>query len=508
MGWWSRRAAQVSSSLKAKLVLLIVAILALAIGAAPWGEISLQEWQLLQVYEQELRAFAEMFRNAVVVACMITQRREAVQGILEEIGRRPYFRAVRIFDTAGVIGYSAHREERGQKLGERVLARYVGHPDPIVETDGEGAIYTLVQPMFNTQDCVSCHPADRKVLGILQVSLSLDPMRAQIGSLRRSASLATVVALVLVAAGVWLSLSFLVDEPLQGLVKVMEEAKGGNLAARAPVASEDELGQLAAHFNDMISRLEKANREIERYHQEQLARADRLATIGEMAAGMAHEIRNPLTGIAGALSVLSRGFRADDPRQEVVRETRLLIDRLNRSVESILHYARPVPPQFQSVQLDAVVASVLPLAESEARKAAVRLRCEPEKSTAVGAAPLLVWADPHQLQQVLLNLVLNAIQATPVGGEIAVRTHMCLQGEQGSGCACLEVEDTGKGMSESEVAKAFQPFFSTKPGGTGLGLPIAKQIIEQHGGRISIASTPGKGTRVRIELPHQNPEGG
>jgi len=119
----------------------------------------------------------------------------------------------------------------------------------------------------------------------------------------------------------------------------------------------------------------------------------------------------------------------------------------------------------------------------------------------------MVWADPHQLQQVLLNVVLNAIQATPVGGQIAVRTDVCL-GQEGGGCACLEVEDTGKGMSEAEIAKAFQPFFSTKASGTGLGLPIAKQIVDQHGGRISIASTPGRGTRVRIELPHQNPVGG
>jgi len=366
--------ARVSSSLKVKLVLVIVAILGLAIGAAPWGAIALQERQLLRAYERELRALADVFRNAVVVACMVTQRREAVQGVLEEIGGRRYLKVVRIFDTAGVIGYSSQREERGERLTESALARYVGHADPVVESDGEGATYTLVQPMFNGPDCASCHPRDRKVLGILQVSMSLEPMRVQIASLRRSASLATAIALVLVGVGVWLSLTFLVDEPLQGLVKVMEEAKNGNLAARVPTASDDELGQLAAHFNDMIAKLEEAHREIERYHQEQLARADRLATIGEMAAAMAHEIRNPLTGISGALSVLSRGFAAGDPRHEVVRETRLLIDRLNRAVESILHYARPVPPQFQCVELDAVVASVMPLAESEARKAGVRLR--------------------------------------------------------------------------------------------------------------------------------------
>jgi len=218
-----------------------------------------------------------------------------------------------------------------------------------------------------------------------------------------------------------------------------------------------------------------------------------------MAAAIAHEIRNPLTGISGALSVLSRDFSADDPRREIVRQTRLLIERLNNTVEDILHYSRPSSPQFQSVKLDDIVDRSLSLAEGEAKKAGIQIVREPA-SDANGAASAMVSADPHQIQQVLLNLILNAIQASAAGAQIAVRTRISAD-DGAPALATVEVEDHGKGMTPEEAAQAFQPFFSTKAHGTGLGLPIARQILEQHHGRISLRSTPGAGTCVQVQLP-------
>jgi signal transduction histidine kinase len=286
---------------------------------------------------------------------------------------------------------------------------------------------------------------------------------------------------------------------LQRLVEVMERAAQGDFSARAQTRQKDEIGQLARRFNDMIAKLQIAQEELQRYHHEQLARAERLATIGEMAAAIAHEIRNPLTGISGALSVLSRGFPNDDPRREIVRETHLLIDRLNKSVQEILVYSRPAQPQLQAVNVDDVVNRALLLVEGAAQKAKVDIIRQSAADSGAAALPT-VPADPHQIQQVLMNLVLNAVQATPAGGRVSIRTYLSRDHDRAD-CACIEIEDNGKGMTSEEAAKAFQPFFSTKTEGTGLGLPIAKQIVEQHGGRISLDSTSGKGTCVRVELP-------
>ncbi len=501
--------AAVGSSLKLKLILLMVAILALTIGIAPWGAIKMQERQLLEVSRERLRSLDEMLRKTIITTCILTGKQESVQEMLESVTTHPDLDAashrdiesVRLFDTKGVIHYSSRREERGRRLSATELSRFYGKADPIIVTGSGGSmVHTLVRPLFNQHECFSCHSPAQKILGLLQVSVSIDRMERQLAGLRKSALVATLLTLGVIVIGIWLSLTFLVDQPLQQLVDVMTRAEHGDLGARAEIRNSDELGRLARHFNEMISKLDGAQQELERYHQEQLARADRLASIGEMAAAIAHEIRNPLTGISGVLSVLSRDFPDDDPRREIVRQTHLLIDRLNKTVEDLLHYSRPSLPQFQAVRLADVIGRALSLVEGEAAKARVGIVREAAPESSDDTESLTVNADPPQLQQVLINLILNAIQASPARAQIRVRTY-AHKNDGGQTLACVEVEDSGKGMTPDEAVKAFHPFFSTKAQGTGLGLPIAKQIVEQHHGRIALRSTPGKGTCVRVELP-------
>jgi signal transduction histidine kinase len=498
MGVRTRIVTTVGSSLKLKLILLVVLILALTVGIAPWGAIEMHEHQMLVDSGEHLQILQDVLQT--LVANMLVGNRHPIQNLLEAIGAHQDIKTLRIFDTDGVVHFSAHPTEVGTRLSPAELRRYQGLPDPVTVTREGGDIAQMVlQPVFNRPACFKCHPAEHKILGFLQLSASLTDLHQQVAALRRSALAATLISLGVVVLGVWLALTLLVDQPLQRLVAVMGRAERGDLSVRADVPNSDELGQLARHFNDMVTKLQAAQAELERYHQEQLARADRLATIGEMAAAIAHEIRNPLTGISGALSVLSRDFSADDSRREIVRQTRLLIERLNNTVEDILHYSRPSSPQFQTVKLDDIVDRSLSLAEGEARKAGIQIVRAPA-SDANGAVAAMVSADPHQIQQVLLNLILNAIQASAAGAQIAVRTHTSADdGEPAR--AVVEVEDHGKGMTPGETAQAFQPFFSTKAHGTGLGLSIARQIVEQHHGRLSLRSTPGVGTCVRVDLP-------
>jgi two-component system NtrC family sensor kinase len=296
-----------------------------------------------------------------------------------------------------------------------------------------------------------------------------------------------------IAWSIWMALTYFVDQPLQQLVQAMGRVEEGELGTRVHSRSTDELGRLTRHFNKMISKQESAQRDIERLHKEQMARADRLATIGAMAAAIAHEIRNPLTGIRGALSVLSRGLPDEDPRRLIVRETNLVIDRLNKSVEDILDYARPSLPQLQTIELGEVVDRTLSLLEGESREAGIELVKESVAGGGREDDKATVNVDPQQIQQVLVNLILNAMHATRAGGRIFIRTRPVTEGGRPNG-ACIEVEDHGEGMTSEAVEKAFQPFFTTKAKGTGLGLAIARQIVEQHHGRISLRSVRGEGT--------------
>ncbi len=503
MSFLRRLSAAITGSLKLKLTFCIVALLGLTIGIAPWIALRIQERQLLDASADRLLALHQMLERTIVDTCMATASDDAVQKMLEAVSTHRNFEAVRLFDTHGLIRHSSRPQERGQRLDFEDFARFVGQPEPVVlHPPGGPVIQTLVRPMFNGPECVNCHNAKDKVLGVLQVSVSIEPMWERLTRLKRWALGATALTLVVLIIGVWTFLTLFVDRPLQHLVAVMGSADQGNLGVRAEVRHRDELGRLADHFNAMLARLQTAQTELAQYHQDQLAHADRLATIGQMAAAIAHEIRNPLTGISGALSVLGRGFPEDDQRRDVIRQSQLLIERLNKTVEDILVYSRPSPPKLQRVRLDEVVARACSLVASEANKARIQIQQE-----TLDAATLWVDADPQHLQQLVVNLVFNAIHASPAGSEVHVRAYAATD-DGGAECVRIEVEDRGKGMKPEDLEKAFTPFFSTKAQGTGLGLPIAKQIVKRHGGTITLRSTLGVGTCVQVDLPPQPPPAG
>lgn len=494
-----RTAAFIGTSLKLKFILIVIVMLASTIGLAPWTAIMMHERHLLDASGQRLSAVWKMVDESIVTTCVLTGDREALQKLFEAMRGYHNIDLARLFLPDGHIIYSSFPLDRDVSHSE--VERYSGHPEPLILTDSAGvSTHTLARPIFVEPNCVSCHGAQDRLLGILQVSIPLRETFDQLGALRRWAWLATLVTLVVITIGIWGSLTVLVDRPLQQLLTTIAQAAGGDLHTRTKLRRADELGRLGERLNDMIMRLESAQNEVARYHGQQLARADRLATIGQMAAALAHEIRNPLTAIKGVLSVLSRDLPENDSRMNFVQKTLELIDRLDKSVENVLQYSRPSPSQFKAVSLRNVIDSTLAFARGQAKKARVQIEHAACGDPACSDAPSSVTADAHQLQQVLMNLVLNAIQATPAQGTIWIRTCTTVDPD-GRRFACILVEDNGKGMAPEELGQAFDPFFSTKANGTGLGLPIAKQLIEQHGGRVSVESEAGRGTCVRVEIP-------
>jgi signal transduction histidine kinase len=222
---------------------------------------------------------------------------------------------------------------------------------------------------------------------------------------------------------------------------------------------------------------------------ENMKRAERLFAVGQLSAGLAHEIRNPLASIDGAAGILERNPDAVPQRSECLSIIRKECDRLNRLLTNFLEFARPRPPHYQDVAPATVLDSVIDLALHAISRRHVTLRKE-----VAGELPLLE-CDPEQLKQVLLNLVINAIQATDGQGEILLRA--CRQNDK----VLIQVKDEGCGISAENLDRMFDPFFTTKPNGTGLGLSVAHQIVEQHGGLLTAENNGDRGMTFSLWFP-------
>jgi signal transduction histidine kinase len=304
--------------------------------------------------------------------------------------------------------------------------------------------------------------------------------------------------IVILAAGGAVAICFvtlivllvLIERPLEELKRVIGRVSKGDLGARVDFAKRnDDVGQLGQQFNEMIRQLEENRTEIERLHQGEMARAEHLATIGELAAGLAHEIRNPLAGIAGVVEVMGRELPQASSSRTVLPEVQSEIQHIQAILNDLLAYARPRPPEFHPADLNATVEQAVFLARQQVRTTPIEITLEPDNRL-----PRILH-DPVQVQQVILNLLLNGIQAITKQGKIAVALRR--EGEY----AVVRIRDNGKGISREALPKIFKPFFTTRKEGTGLGLPLAKGIVESHQGRIEVTSEPAGGAQFEVWLP-------
>jgi signal transduction histidine kinase len=251
-----------------------------------------------------------------------------------------------------------------------------------------------------------------------------------------------------------------------------------------------EMGMMLESYSESLTaRIRQIERET---LHERLTRAEHLAQIGQLAASLAHEIKNPLAGISGAIQVIREELSQSDHRRPILEEVLRQIDRLDRTVKDLLIYARPKPPQRQPCDINSVIARILTLLRKEPELQHVRI--ETLEATALPR----VEADEHQVEQLLLNVLLNAAQASQPGDVVRIQTRAFGDYVE------LAVTDHGCGMSPELIDRAVEPFYTTKARGSGLGLPICQKIAEAHGGELRIESQPGRGTTVRAILPQRS----
>jgi signal transduction histidine kinase len=337
--------------------------------------------------------------------------------------------------------------------------------------------------------------AHGEVLGAVAVARPTDDLAADLARTRTRLWL-TALAFVVATMITGLVLGTLyVTRPIARLLGGVRTVREGDFRTRVEPGRNDEIGELVAEFNTMIAALAELRTRIvdeveARAHLERgLERVDKLVTIGQLSAGLAHEIGSPLQVLAGRAALLGEHV---DP--EVRRQAGLLVaqcDRITRVVEQLLSFGRRKPSQIGACDLVTPVRAVLELLAAEARRANVALALE------LGDGPYAIVGDPDQLQQVALNLLRNAMHATPAGGKITVRVERVLGGVQ------LAVRDTGPGIDAETQARLFEPFFTTRAsqGGTGLGLAVVRAIVNEHRAKIDVHSELGRGAEFVITFP-------
>jgi signal transduction histidine kinase len=454
---------------------------------------------LRAVIEQETKLLGRSFRVAVENALrdqQVTDVEEMVRG-LEHID--PLV-DILIYEPGGRLIASAHGSQSSGPPQESIVQRSIGSREEIF----------LFAPADNPDRVVFSMPLssdDGSPFGGLLIVRSLHDMRRALHETQRNI-VVSVLLFVLTTSVLGLVLGTVyIGRPLDRMAAAMREVRSGNLMSSLPIARRDEMGAIAAEFNAMVTELREARHRLDEEAesrvrlQRALQEADKLITVGQLSAGLAHEIGSPLQILNGRARALLA--HAQDPA-ETRRNAEILVsqtDRITRIVEQLLRFTRRRPVSTTKTELHATVNAVLDLLQYEARRRGVSLRF----SGGPELPPLLIDADG--IQQVVLNLVANALTATPHGGSVSVSLETRRLSTTNRGCGApavrLIVTDTGGGMSKEVLGRLFEPFFTTRSaeGGTGLGLAVVKSIITEHSGRVSVESQLGVGSRFTVDLP-------
>ena len=323
---------------------------------------------------------------------------------------------------------------------------------------------------------------------LLMASLPLHVALAPLARFRNRAALAGGILVLLIFVIAHLASRF-ITTPLRELAIAARDF--GKTGRYSPIGHRGsaEVDALVESFEQMAHDSTQSRQEINRLHDLEMERAQQLASVGELASGVAHEIRNPLTGIIGALELARRRIPKDDPTLPLVEEARVQLQRMETTTTRLLQFARP--PELRELVVDAnsIVDQAARIVEAPAKSAEIDLNVEPTE------APTSVRVDPELMVQVVVNLLLNGIEAMSPAGRLTV----CVSRHPPD--VWIGVRDTGPGIPPELRSEIFRPFYTTKPQGTGLGLSISQQIVQRHGGSLRAESAPGGGTTFVIALP-------
>lgn len=430
-----------------------------------------------------------------------------LEKLIRVVGQFRDIETLRIFSPDGMILHSADPAETFKSIDELVMNVFKsGDMSTPFRTEEKGHLsFCRVEAIYNEPQCHRCHGDESEIIGILEVCLSMADTDKHIETNSRFMMMSTLATILIVGVAISLLAAVMVKKPITSLEKSMERASRGDLDVRAETGTNDEFASLGRSFNQMITKLDESGKEINRLHMEEMRRAERLASIGEMAASIAHEIKNPLAGLSGSTQILSKTFDEQDQRRKVTEEMLKLTGRLDKTINDLLKFARVNTPVWQMINPNDIVEETIYFIARDGKEeqASIMTRLNPEMVD--------VPMDPKLIQQVLFNLIINARQACKNECEVIVSTALVPTmgmpvGYHPGDFVEIKVSDNGTGIAPEILAEIWKPFYTTKVQGTGLGLPISRNIMEAHNGLIGVRSAPGTGTEFHLWLRKERHE--
>jgi len=454
----------------AKLFLLVFVVLVINLGFLGFLNVRLHRQHLEAARRMSALRLADVVRRSTS-HYMLRNDRDALRHIIETIGKEPGITRLRVIDSRGRVAFST-----GSETAQRVLS--------------------TVTPIHNTPSCATAachaHPATQDVLGVLELNLSLTEEDRNIRSASRQFAVQSALAIVLTLIAIGLFVWHFVHKPVRVLRAGTERLGQGDLGVQIPVSSKDELGALAKSFNAM-------SRELDDARARQMIHAEKLTSLGKLAAVVAHEINNPLSGILTYAKLLRKWIeRGDalDVRAPEMRDALQLIENESRRcgeiVRNLLAFAREQPLNISDFDVNPVIQQCIKLIEHKLDLGNISANLELARDLP------LVRGDAGQVEQLVLALVMNAIEAMPREGNL----HIVTASPDGASVV-IQIEDDGTGIAPDILPRLFEPFTTTKEEGkgVGLGLAISRAIVDRHHGRIEVKSELGKGTTFTITLP-------
>jgi len=524
---------RLTHSLSAKLNLLLLGAMLVIFALLGYLNVRLHRQHLEQNTLQAAERISDVIKQGTT-DYMLRNDRSGLYQSIQTMAAEPGIYKIRIFDQEGRITYTTTPSEQNHVVDKTGEACYACHaqsqplarlnrPDRfrIYRNGGGSRVLGIITPIENQPSCsnAACHahPASQQILGVLDTNLSLAKADIQLAESSRIMIAYTACGLVLIAVLSWFFVWKVVGRPVQALERGTDRLKDGDLGYQITVESEDEIGDLARSFNDMSSqlkaehtenvawthtleqRVEQKTRELRRAHEHAL-HTEKMASIGKMAAVLAHEINNPLSGILTYAKLLRKYLdHADngrDRRQEICDSLDLIASESRRCgdlVKNLLTFSRTTPMNLQPTNLNSVIEQALRLIQHQLELSSIHVEEHLEADLP------LVDCDGAQIEQVLLALLMNAIDAMPQGGNLWITS----KSDAEAGQLRLVVRDDGAGIPPEILPRIFEPFLTTKETGrgVGLGLAISHSILERHNGTIAVQSEVGKGTTFTVTLP-------
>jgi two-component system, NtrC family, sensor kinase len=488
--------------------------------------------QTMEFVYQNANSLSDVIKNSTHYS-MLLNRNEDVYQIITMVGKEPGVEGIRIYNKRGEIMYSTIKAEEKTVVDMHTEACYGCHnqeePLSSLPISNRRRVYTspqgyrvlgVINPIRNEKSCSDnechAHSPDKTVLGVLDVRMSLEHVDEAIANAQGKITASAGIAIL---ALLFTSLLFLyrtVHKPVRKLIEGTKEISSGNLSHMIPIRSSDELGLLAESFNSMTTYLRSVLDENQRWSQElekrvkdkteelkqiheQILQIEKMASLGKLSATVAHELNNPLEGILTYAKLISKQLRKNtngDVTKEPLEELDLIIretERCGNIVKNLLLFSKKQAGEFALVHLKEIINKSVQLVQHHFHISNIQFQEIYEDED------ILILCDANQIEQALIALFVNSAEAMPEGGTMKIEVFSDAAAEQ----CFLKLTDTGCGIPAEDIPHIFEPFYSTKKEGkgVGLGLSVVYGIIERHSGKITVSSTIGKGTEFSIMFP-------